>query len=290
MSLLAAALWLAFTAPPSSAVRTATAADTITLNATERVPILDGRHDQAFNQALEGAFRKILVSGLQKAVPEPRRPQDFKTWQRTILPRASDFIFTYRILSQEEQGGLLTLTLQAEVYRDKLARAAGSARNLTPALPVRILILKETLALSGTSREGEIDAGRLAATSLERGLARLGAIIISAPDRAPWERIDGRASEENKVSLAAAEGERLGADLVLLGQVTRISPAVLSLSVQLISVHSEATLASIQEQVELHTGTRPDEIFNLPARSAIRKITPKLMRFGSSPGTDRLTP
>ena len=67
---------------------------------------------------------------------------DFAGWQAGIFSRAGDFIASYRILSQSEKEGYLTLTVKAEVYLDKLRRAvreAAASSKPGPTRPAEVL-------------------------------------------------------------------------------------------------------------------------------------------------------
>lgn len=243
---------------------------------TEHAPIIKGRHDQAFQRALEASFRKAVLAALQDVGGAAHSAQDFAGWQAGIFSRAGDFIASYRILSQVEKEGYLSLSVRAEIYRNKLEEAVEAAAGLSPALPVRILVLVDTFPLSGTSGFEDIDAGHLASTALETEFLRKGFIILPSPERLPWQHLAGRATTENIFSLAAAEGKRLGADYVLLGRLRRRADKLLLLTVELLSPTSLKTITTARSPVELQPGAHPGESFADPALEVAKALSPKL--------------
>lgn len=268
------------TAPPS----------TIAFQVEDRAPIIDGRQDIAFQRALESSFRKAVLLALRRIAPRQQSAEDFSQWQTTVLSRARDFIFSYSILSMEADGGVLSLSLKADVYRNKLEETIQASMNLSPALPVRILVLVESHAMAGAGDEGDIDAGRLAAVSLETELSRRGAIIISSPDHPPWQHLEGKVSEEYKISLAAAEGTRLEADFVILGRIFLTEEKFLALSVRLLSASSQKLVSKAQAPFDQSAGSQPGKMFSSPARSVISVLSPKLSRLSARPRPSRQLP
>lgn len=233
-----------FTAPPLQA---AVLPGSVVSQAEGRAPVIGGRSDLAFQQALDEAFRKNLLAALRAIAPERQSPQDFETWQDMVLSRAADFIGAYRILSQEEKAGFLELAVEVEIYRERLAQAARVSTASVSAPAIRLMVLVDPFPVIDPAADEEIDAGSYAITSLEAEFARRGAVIIATTNRSPWRKPEGAASEENRAAHATAEGKRLQADAVLVAQVTRSAENAFTLSAQIIAVGSEATLGSARE-------------------------------------------
>ncbi|MHB8837164.1 MAG: hypothetical protein ACYC9Y_15850, partial [Candidatus Methylomirabilia bacterium] len=232
----------------------------VTVRAEGRAPVLRGRVDTAYRQALDEAFRRGLLEALRVLAPERQSPQDLETWQDTILSRAVDFVGAWRILAQEQQDGFLTLSVEIEIYSDKLARAARATGVATAAAAVRVMVLAGSLPMIDRAADEELDAGRTATIALEAELARRGAIIVATTDRVPWEQSSGPPSEENRVALAASAGKKLDADAVLILQLTRRGEG-LALDAQLIATASETTLASTRVEVQVLGGRSLAEAF-----------------------------
>jgi hypothetical protein len=247
----------------------------LVIRASGRAPLRDGRADLAFQQALEEAFRRGLLESLRTIAPERQSPRDLETWQETILSRAGDFVAAWRILSHRERDGFVDLEAEIEIWREKLARASRASGAVAAAPAVRLLVLADSVPMSDPAADEEIDAGRLAAAALETELSRRGAVIVSTTDRAPWEAASGPSSEENRVALAAAAGRRLEADAVLVARLTRRAED-LALSVQLIAVASETTLATARTDVRLSADAALDEVFLPAARQIAAGIAPRL--------------
>lgn len=250
----------------------------LTYEVTEHAPIIRGRHDQAFQRALEASFRQAVLAALKDMGGAGHSVQDFAGWQAGIFSRAGDFIASYRILSQVEKDGYLSLSVRAEIYRNKLEEAVEASSDLSPALPVRILVLVDTFPLSGMSGFEDIDAGHLASAALETEFLRKGFIILPSPELLPWQHLADRATAENKFSLAAAEGKRLGADYVLLGRLRRRADKLLLLTVELLSPTSLRTLTTARSPVELQAGAHPGESFAYPALEVAKALSPKLSK------------
>jgi len=242
---------------------------------TEHAPIIKGRHDKAFNRALEAAFRKTVLIALKEIERPDPVPQGFDHWQSAIFSRAADFIATYSIISQEEKEGYLTLTVGAGVSAGKLRRAREDSAAVSAARSVRLLVLVDTFPLSGTAGFEDIDAGHLASRALEAEFLHRGFIILPSPEHLPWNHLEGRATEENKRSLAAAEGGRTGSDYVVLGRLRTRADRLLQLTVELLSP-SLKTAGTAKAPVELQTGTNPGESFTDPAGEVARILLPKI--------------
>jgi len=254
----------------------------LTVQTEGRAPVRDGRFDTAYQQALDEAFRRGLLEALRQIAPDRQSPHDLETWSETILSRAADFVGAWRILSEEQRDGFLTLTAEVEVYRDKLARAARASGVAPPPAVVRLLVLAGSLPLVDRVAEIEFDGGRTAATGVEAELARRGATIVTNTDRVPWENVSGSSSEENRDALAAAAGRKLGADAVLIVQVARRGQSLV-LDAQLIAAVAETTLASAHIDIPLQ-GDRPlSEAFGLAARQVANACAPRLPAARSSP-------
>ena len=272
-------------APPASSAAVLGAG--LAVRTEGRAPVRGGRSDTAYQQALDEAFRRGLLDALRFIAPERQSPHDLETWQETILSRAIDFVGAWRILAEEERDGFLTLSVEVEIYRDKLARAARATGVATAAAGVRVLVLAGSLPLVDRAADEELDAGRTAAVALEAELARRGAIIVASADRVPWEQSAGPSSEENRVALAAAAGKRLEADAVLILQLTRRGEG-LALDAQLIATTSETTLASARAEIPA-LGARPlAESFAQAARQVAAVCAPRLAAARSAPGRGAL--
>lgn len=204
--------------------------------------------DRAYQQAIDEAFRRGLLDALLVIAPDRMSPQDLETWQETVLSRAGDFIGAWRVLSQEQKDGFLTLEVEVEVWREKLARAARATRSAAAASPVRLLVLSEPLSLVDPAADEEVDAGRAAAVALEAELARRGAVIVATTERALRGLSSGPPAEDNRSALASATARRLEADAVLIAQVTRRGEN-LSLAVHLIAASSSSTLLSARAEI-----------------------------------------
>jgi hypothetical protein len=197
--------------------------------------------------------------------------------------RAGDFVGAWRILAQEQQDGFLTLSVELEIYRDKLARAARASGVGAPSTAVRVLVLAGSLPVVDRAADEELDAGRAAAVALEAELARRGAIIVTTAERVPWEQTAGPSSEENRVALAAAAGRRLDADAVLIVQLTRRGDGLM-LDAQLIGAFSETTLASARAEIPLLGGDPLAEAFAKAARQVAAVCAPRLASASSASG------
>lgn len=247
-----------------------------------RAPVQGGRAETAYQRALDEAFRRGLLEALRSVAPERQSPHDLETWQETILSRAVDFVGAWRILAHREQDGFLTLSVEIEIYRDKLTRAAR-ATGVATAAAARVLVLAASLPLVDRAADEELDAGRAASIALETELARRGAIIVATTDRVPWEQGAGPFSEENRVALAAAAGRKLDADAVLIVQLNRRGEG-LALDVQLIATASETTLASARTEIAM-LDTRPlAEGFAQAARQVVAVCVPRLNSALAAPG------
>ena len=269
----------AFPPAPSAAVL----ASGILVRAEGRAPVQGGRADTAYRQALDEAFRRGLLDALRVIAPERQSPHDLETWQETILSRAADFVGAWRILTQEQQDGFLTLSAEIEIYRDKLTRAARATGVAAAPASVRVMVLAGSLPLIDRAADEELDAGRTATIALETELSRRGAIIVASTDRVPWERSSGASSEENRVALAAAAGKRLDADAVLILQLTRRGEG-LALDAQLVATSSETTLATARADIQT-LGDRPlAEAFAQSARQVAAVIGPRLGAVRTAPG------
>jgi len=247
-----------------------------TYRVTEHAPIIQGRPDKAFQRALETSFRKTLLAALRDTGSAGRKDREFAAWLSGILSRAADFIASYRILSQKEEEGYLTLTVEAQVFVGKLEAAVSASSRLSPYLPVRLLVLVDTFPLEGTSDGEDVDAGHIAARALEAEFLRRGAVIVPSPESLPWQHLGTRATVENVVRLAAAEGRRLGADFVVLGKLRLKADALLVLSADLLSVLTEKAVLSAGSPVELQSGAAPQDFFSQPAAEVADRLESKL--------------
>jgi len=268
-----------FAAPAHAAV----IASGLVVRAEGRAPVQGGRADTAHQQALDEAFRRGVLDALRVIAPERQSPHDLETWQETVLSRAIDYVGAWRILSQGEQDGFMTVSAEIEIYRDKLARAARSSVVARAAAAVRVLVLAGALPFVDRAADEEIDAGRTASLAIEAELARRGAVIVSTTDRVPWEHSSGPSSEENRVALAAAAGKRLDADAVLIVQLSRRDEG-LTLDAQLIATASESTLASARAQIPVSADEPLAEAFSLAARQVATVCAPRLASARLSPG------
>ncbi len=249
---------------------------------TEHAPIIKGRYDEAYRRALESAFRKALMSALGEIDPAAGSTGDFGAWQNLIFSRASDFVASYQVLDQDAKEGYLSLSILARVDREKLRRAVETSSAASALVPLRVLVLVDNFPLAGSGGGEDIDAGHVAAGALEAALLREGLIIVPAPETLPWQDTQGQASSENRRSLAAAAGTRIGADYVVLGDLAARASRLLVLSAELVAVSSEKTVAVSQSPVEIQSNTPPRENFVDPAGEIARAFARRLpVRKGS---------
>jgi hypothetical protein len=258
----------------------------VTSRAEGRAAVREGRSDLAFQQALDEALRQSLLEALAALAPDRQSARDFELWQRTLLPRAREFVGAYRILSQDEKGGFLQLAVEVEIYREKLLHAARASATAPAAQPLRLLVLADALPVADPAADEEIDAGGVAIASLEAELARRGAIILSTANRSPWQRPGRAASDESREALAVVEGKRLQADGVLVVRLTRRGDTALELSVELVAVAAEATAGAAHAVVTLAPGQAIGEAFLPATRQIAGSLAPRLagVARGARPG------
>jgi hypothetical protein len=261
----AAAVLLALLALLPEAPRAAVFPGSVVIRAEGRAPIVDGRVDAAYQQALDEAFRRALLDALRVIAPDRQSPGDLETWQENVLSRAGDFVGAWRVLSEEQKDGFLALEAEVEVWREKLARASRAGAGATATRAVRLLVLAGSFPLADPASDEEVDAGAVAAVALEAEFSRRGAVIVGTTDRAPWESATGPSSEENRVALAAASAKRLDADTVLIAQLSRRGDT-LALFAQLVAASSEATLGSARVEFVPAAGEALADAFAPAAR------------------------
>jgi hypothetical protein len=166
--------------------------------------------------------------------------------------------------------------VETEIFLGKIRDAISDAERPLALYPARLLVLIATFPLAGSPEGEDIDAGSLATKSLETELLRRGASVIPSPASLPWDHLAGRVSAENKVALAAAEGRRLEADYVVLGQLSRKADNLLAFTAQLLSVATEKTIVSLTSPVELQTGQAPQDFFLSPSDEIARGFERRL--------------
>jgi hypothetical protein len=250
-------------------------ASSFTVRAEGRTPVRDGRADTAYRQALDEVFRRGVLEALRGIAPELQSPHDLETWQTTVLSRAEDFVGAWRVLRQREENGFLSLEVEVEIWREKLARAARATGPAAAVSAVRVMVIAGSLPMVDRAADEEVDAGRIAASALETELARRGAVIVTTAERAPWESSTGPSSEENRVALAAAAAKRLDADAVLIAQLTPRGEN-LALAVQLVATSSETTLVSTRAELDVNRERPLAESFAPAARQLAAACVPHL--------------
>lgn len=243
---------------------------------TEHAPVIRGRPDKAFHRALEASFRKALLAALRDTGFAERPDPDFAAWLSGILGRAGDFVASYRVLSHRESEGFLTLSVEAQIYVGRIREAVSASARPLSFFPARLLVMVDTFPLTGSPGGEDINAGSLAARALEAELLRRGAAIVPSPDSLPWHHLAERASTENVVALASAEGRRLEADYVVLGKLKRKADNLLVLTAQLLSVETERTILAVTSPVELQTGQAPEDFFVSPAGEIAQRFEQRL--------------
>lgn len=270
LALAAGAAALAFPAAPGAALLPGS----LTLRAEGRAPVQEGRVDTAFQQALGEAFQRGLLDALRNIAPERQSPADLETWQQTILSRAGDFVGAWRVLYHEERDGFVRVEAELEIWRDKLARAAGTPAVRSAAPAVRLMVLADALPLAERAAEEEIDVGRDVAVALESELSRRGAVIVSSMGRAPWMDAAVDTSEESRIALATAAARRLDADAVLVVRITRSGNDLL-VAAQLVATSSENTLGSARAKIALQRAGANAEVFATAARQIAIALAPR---------------
>jgi hypothetical protein len=151
-------------------------------------------------------------------------------------------------------------------------------------------VLVDNFALSGTAGFEDIDAGNLAARALETELLRRGLIILPSPESLPWQHLEERATAENKLSLAAAEGRRAGADYVAFGRLQARADKLLAFTVELISSSSTKTISTARSPVELQADTLPGDSFVAPAGEIAGMLLPRLGARSRGSAPERVSP
>lgn len=238
-------------------------------------PIEGGRSDAAYQRALEEAFRRGVLDALRGISPERQSPLDLETWQDTVLSRAAEFVGAWRILSQSQGGGFMTLEVEIEIWGEKLARAARSTGAAAKAPAVRVVVFAGSFAIDNRADGEQIDAGRIVAAALEAELARRGAVIVSAYDRQPWDQSAGSDLGEKRAALAAAAARRVEADAVIIAQLTRRG-AVLVLSADLVATASDSTLVTTRNEITPARERPLAEAFAPAARQVAAACAPHL--------------
>lgn len=190
----------------------------------EGVSAITGRIDTARDQAVSDALRKAVEQGVGAYIDGETQVENFQLISDRIYSRASGFVSSYRVISEEQSGGLYRVVIRAVVDTDGIGDDLSAIGILLseqgrPRVMVVVRELQSPAALSMASIEG---AGSMFETLLAEEFRRRGFPVVDASATADIIRRDQLLLMlEGDDRTAALVGLEAGAEIVVSGTASR---------------------------------------------------------------------
>lgn len=178
--------------------------------------IISGNTVIARDKAIDDALRKAVEQAVGTLVSSDTMNENYKVVHDKILARTSGYIERYKVLSEQPEGDIFRVRIQAEVGRANLTddlRALGLLHVMVEK-PKVMIIMDETIGLTGTN----IAVGQAEATMMEKFISAGFNVVDSETVKANITRDKALRMLEGDNKAAAAEGLKYGAQVVITGK------------------------------------------------------------------------
>jgi len=189
----------------------------------EGVSAVTGRLDTSRDQAISDALRKAVEQGVGAFIDGETQVENFQLISDRIYSRVSGFVSSYRVIHEEQSGGLYRVVVRAVVntegIEDDLAAigilVAGQGR------PRVMVVVREIRDRSAAGPEVIDETGSMFETQLLEGFRRKGFPVVDAATAADVIRRDQLLLIlEGDDRTAALVGMEAGAEIIVSGTVT----------------------------------------------------------------------
>jgi hypothetical protein len=190
----------------------------------EGVSAITGRVDTARDQAISDALRKAVEQGVGAYIDGETQVENFQLISDRIYSRASGFVSSYRVISEEQSGGLYRAVVRAVVNTDGIGDdlaaigilVAGQGR---PRVMVLVREMQDPSTISPTALDG---MGSMFETQLLECFRARGFPVVDAATTADIIRRDQLLLIlEGDDRTAALVGLEAGAEIIVSGTVAR---------------------------------------------------------------------
>ncbi|MFO7626155.1 MAG: flagellar assembly protein T N-terminal domain-containing protein [Candidatus Fermentibacteraceae bacterium] len=192
----------------------------------EGVSAITGRLDTARDQAISDALRKAVEQGVGAYIDGETQVENFQLISDRIYSRASGFVSSYRVIHEEQSGGLYRVIVRAVVNTDGIEGdlAAIGILMTEQGRPRVMVLVRELSNRSAVSLAGLDDMGSMFETQLLEGFRRKGFPVVDASTTADIIRRDQLLLIlEGDDRTAALVGLEAGAEIIVSGTVARSS-------------------------------------------------------------------
>lgn len=178
--------------------------------------IINGNTVIARDKAIDDGLRKAVEQVVGTLVSSDTMSENYKVVHDKILARTTGYIERYKILSEQSEGDIFRVRIQAEVGRANLTddlMALGLLHVLVEK-PKVMIIIDETVGLTGAN----ITVGQAEATMMEKFISAGFNVVDSEMVKANITRDKALRILEGDNNAAAAEGLKYGAQVVITGK------------------------------------------------------------------------
>jgi hypothetical protein len=192
----------------------------------EGVSAVTGRVDTARDHAISDALRKAVEQGVGAFIDGETQVENFQLISDRIYSRASGFVSSYRVIHEEQSGGLYRVAVRAVVNTDGIEDdlAAIGILMAGQGRPRVMVLVRELSNTAAVSLAGLDQMGSMFETQLLEGFRRKGFPVVDAATAAGIIRRDQLLLIlEGDDRTAALVGLEAGAEIIVSGTVARSS-------------------------------------------------------------------
>ncbi len=181
--------------------------------------IIGGNTAVARDKAIDDALRKAVEQAVGTVISSDTMSENYKVIHDKIIAQTAGYVERYKILSEQPEGDLFRIRIQAEIGRANLMndlRALGLLHVLKEKPKVMVLIDEKVGGLYGTTAWENV--GQAESTIMEKLLNSGFNVVDSQTVRANITRDKALRMLEGDNRAAAAEGLKYGAQVVITGK------------------------------------------------------------------------
>jgi len=204
----------------------------------------------ARDKAIEDALRRAVEQAVGTIVESETAVENYQLLSDKIYSHSSGYVKDYKVVSEKTEGGLVRVTVAANVSSGELNNdlsAIGLLQRRMKYPRVMVMIVEQNILNSETYWNQYVHSGSQAEASIVKKLKEKGFNVVdSQVQRRQVVPADAHAAWEGNYETAGNIGTKFGAEIVIVGEATSTRAENTIMGSDLISVSSALNASAVK--------------------------------------------
>jgi len=178
----------------------------------------------ARDKAIEDALRRAVEQAVGTIVESETAVENYQLLSDKIYSHSSGYVKDYKVVSEKTEGGLMRVTVAANVSAGELNNdlsAIGLLQRRMKYPRVMVMIVEENILNSQTYWNQYVSSGSQAESTIIKKLKEKGFNVVDSQlQRRQVAPADARQAWEGNNEMAGRIGTKMGAEIVIIGEAT----------------------------------------------------------------------